>query len=125
MLSATIYFLVAFVSFLASTSSTLRHECFKYHTHGVPFSSEGPIILISAGYQSIRTLRPFLPLMLMPSFAYSQIDGDDIQDELLAEILAEEQREADELLKLEEEMRELNELKERHQKMKKKKMPIK
>jgi hypothetical protein len=117
MLSATIYFLVAFVSFLASTSSILRHECFKYHTHGVPFSSEGPIILISAGYQSIRTLRPFLPFMLIPSFASSQIDGDDIQDELLAEILAEEQREADELLKLEEEMRELNELKERHQKM--------
>jgi len=46
----------------------------------------------------------------------SQVVEDEIQDEFLAEILAEEKKEAEELLKLEEEMRELEELKAQHDK---------
>lgn len=62
-------------------------------------------------------LRLSLSLLLLPPLSSSQDINDEVHDEFLAEILAEEQREAEELAKLEAEMRELDELKAQHAKM--------
>ena len=59
-------------------------------------------------------------LLFVPiTFVHSQDEDDDeeVEDDFLAEILAEEEREAAEMTRLEEEMRELEELKAQHQQM--------
>jgi len=59
-----------------------------------------------------------MTLLFFPTtFVHSQDIDQEAEDDFLAEILAEEEREAAEMARLEEEMRELEELKAQHQQM--------
>jgi len=84
----------------------------------VSSSSKASFFMRFVGHQSLNAVQLHLiPIMCIIPFGSSQDIEDEIEDDFLAEILAEEQKEAEELSRLEAEMRELDELKAQHQKM--------